>query len=140
MIDQNVPHQLRGHAKKVSAVLPLRRFLANQPQIGFVHQRSALEGVIGTFTPQMAARQTAQLAVNHGYQRIPRFFVASAPIGKQPIDPRRRRRSGAHVPPPPEGRVIKVESKKIASQTNKVNLPSDWVMVQRCVAGLVANE
>ncbi len=49
MIDQNVPHQLRGHAEKVSTVLPLRRFLANQPKVRLVNQGGALEGVVGTF-------------------------------------------------------------------------------------------
>ena len=88
MIHQDVPHQLCGYAKEVSAVLPLRHFLANQAQIGFVDQGSALEGVIGAFAPEMAARYPAQLFVNHGYQRFPCFLVALAPIGEQFIDPR----------------------------------------------------
>jgi hypothetical protein len=88
MIDQNMAHQLRGHTEEVSAVLPLRRFLANQTQIGLVYQRSALERVVGTFAPQVAAGHAAQLIVDYGYQRFPRFRVAVAPIGEQSIDPR----------------------------------------------------
>jgi hypothetical protein len=120
MIHQNVPHQLRGYSEKVCAVLPLRRFLANQAQVCLVNQARALEGVVGTFAPQMAARDPAQFIVNDGYERFPRFFVATAPIGEQSIDPRGRSRT--HVSSPAATNTAEI-SEKVQLGTSKVNLP-----------------
>jgi hypothetical protein len=64
MIHQDVPHHLGRNAEKVGAVLPFLRFLADQTQIGLVHQSRALQGVIGALSPETAARDAAQLFID----------------------------------------------------------------------------
>lgn len=86
MIDQDVPHQLRGHSKKMGPILPLRHLLANQSQVRFVDQGGAFERVVGTFAPQMAARLPAQFIVNQGDERFPCFLIALAPVCEQLVD------------------------------------------------------
>ena len=49
---------------KVWPVLPLWRLLVNQTQVGLVHQRRALQGVIDTLAPQLAMRDAAQLLIH----------------------------------------------------------------------------
>jgi hypothetical protein len=122
MVNQNVAHQLRGYAKKVSPVLPLRRVLANQPQIRFVNQGSALEGVIGPFAAQVAARLPTQLTVDHGNQRFACFLVALAPIGEQPIDSRGG--IGAHVATPAGNQVSDVALKSSPPSQAKSTCPA----------------
>jgi hypothetical protein len=52
-----------------------------------VNQRSALQCVVGALTPKMATRYPAQLIVNQGNQRFPRFLIALAPVDQQLADP-----------------------------------------------------
>src|SRR5580704_9132762 len=83
MIHQNVPHQLRGNAKKVSTVLPVRRLLMEEAQICLVNQGSTLKGVIGAFLPEVAAGDAAQLSINQGDQLFPSVWVAAPPVEEQ---------------------------------------------------------
>ena len=123
MIDQNVPHQLRGYTKKVRAVLPLRRSLSNQAQIRFVDQGGALQRVVGAFAAQMAARLPAQLVVNHWDQRFPRFLVALAPIGEQLVDPCGG--IGAHVYSPAKKQASDVD-RESSSPGRQSQLSMRW--------------
>src|ERR1700680_2530673 len=123
MIDQNVPHQLRGYSKKVSAVWPLRRSLANQAQIRFVDQGGALQGVVGTFAAQMASCLAAQLIVNHGDEGFPCFLITLAPIGEQLIDPRGG--IGAHVYSPAQKQASDVD-RESSSPDKQSQLAMQW--------------
>jgi hypothetical protein len=87
VIDQYVPHELRGNAKKVSFVLPLRRFFVKHPQICFMNERSALQGVVGAFLPKVTAGDAAQFRVNQGNQLFPSVLIPVAPIKQQLTDP-----------------------------------------------------
>jgi hypothetical protein len=42
VIHQDLPHQLRRHAEKVRAALPIRQLLRDQTEVRFVHQRGGL--------------------------------------------------------------------------------------------------
>lgn len=48
-IVQNLRHDLRRDGHEVGAILRLVRFLADETQVCFVHQRRALQGVVGRF-------------------------------------------------------------------------------------------
>ena len=49
VIYQNMAHDLRGQGEEVLLVLPIDRVLAGQLQIGFVHQRGGLQGMLRAF-------------------------------------------------------------------------------------------
>jgi hypothetical protein len=47
-------------------VLQFRRFAAQKPKLGLVHEGCALQGVIRPFVLQMTSRHAPQLSVNQG--------------------------------------------------------------------------
>src|SRR5215813_329044 len=65
MIDQQATHYLRSYTKKVGSVLPVHSRLIYQTQVSLVYQRGRLQGVIGTFTPQVLRRKLSQLIVDY---------------------------------------------------------------------------
>lgn len=83
VVNENVPHDLRGDAKKMSAIFPLRLLLLNEAKIGFVYERRTLKGMVGAFAAQMATGQTAQLAIHKRNQRFAGTFVSLAPIAEK---------------------------------------------------------
>ena len=64
MIHQQATHDLRSDTKKVGSVLPVHPRLIYETNVSLVYQRSGLQGVIGTFTPQIIRRQLSQLIVD----------------------------------------------------------------------------
>ena len=80
VINQNAPHHLRGDAEEVSAVLPRRGALIDEPQIGFVDETGSLQGVIRAFSLQVLAGELAQFFVNERHQAGGCFGIALAPI------------------------------------------------------------
>ena len=51
IVNQNLPHHLRGHRKEVGAIAQAHRIVANQSQIGLVHQRGRLQRCDRNFVP-----------------------------------------------------------------------------------------
>src|SRR5690242_1483461 len=66
VIHEQATHYLRSDTKKVGSVLPVYSRLIYQTQVSFVYQRGRLQGVIGTFTPQIIRRKLSQLIVDYG--------------------------------------------------------------------------
>jgi hypothetical protein len=66
MIHQQASHYLGRNAEEVGSVLPVYSRLIYQTQVSFVYQRGRLQGVIGTFTPQIIRRKLSQLIVDYG--------------------------------------------------------------------------
>ena len=64
-VDQDPPHQPRGHAQQVTAALPLGG-LPTQLQIRLVYQRRGLESLAGAFGPRIEVGQPPELVL---YQR-----------------------------------------------------------------------
>ena len=54
-----------------------------QPQIGFVHQSSALQGVVGAFSPHVMMRQTPQLVINQRQSGVQSLIVTRVPLRQQ---------------------------------------------------------
>lgn len=66
MIHQQPAHYLRSYTEKVSPVLPVYSRLIHQTQVSLMYQGGRLQGVIGTFTPQIIRRKLSQLIVDYG--------------------------------------------------------------------------
>jgi hypothetical protein len=66
----------------VRAVAALERSLVNQPQIRLMDQSGALQCMTGTFAPQLASRDLAQLLVNKRNQALEGFLVACTPTNE----------------------------------------------------------
>ena len=76
MVHQNLPHQLRGNAEKMSAIAIIRLVLPYQPHVGFMHKRGRLKSVVGAFAPQIAVRQAAKLGVRDRHQAVDGIFLS----------------------------------------------------------------
>src|SRR4051794_8685994 len=83
MIDQNLSHELRGHGKKMRPVLPLRKLLVSQANVGLMHQGSALKRMSGTLVAQVALRDALQFVVNQRNERVQSLAVAATPPAQQ---------------------------------------------------------
>jgi hypothetical protein len=80
VLNENLPHQVRGSTKEMRAIVPGNLRLIYQAQKRFVDQRRGLQGVTGLFTAQIAFRLLAQLVIHDRQQFIERGTVAVAPI------------------------------------------------------------
>jgi hypothetical protein len=78
MVNQNAAHRLRGDTEKVCAILPIHTCLIYEFEIGFVHERGRLQGVIRTLLAQVVIRQPPQFVVNERHQTRRRVFIAIA--------------------------------------------------------------
>jgi hypothetical protein len=70
VVNENRPHGLPGHAKEMCSALPLDAFLAHQPEVGLVHQRSHLQGMPGMLSAHEPLGLLMQIAVNEREQFI----------------------------------------------------------------------
>jgi hypothetical protein len=86
MVDQHVPHHLRGHREEVRARLPADVLLIDQPQVRLVHERGRLEKGAGCLTPHVTAGQAVELLVYEGDETIEGGRIAAAPIYEQACD------------------------------------------------------
>ena len=64
MVDQDLPYQACGDSEKVRAILPLRRILSGEAQVGFMHQSGTLQRVVTSFPTKMVTRDTAQFGID----------------------------------------------------------------------------
>ncbi len=82
VINQHLPHQPGGNRQEVCAVVGFERSLVNQPQIRFMDQSGALQCMTGTFGPQLASRDVAQLLINKRDQPLEGFLVSRPPTNE----------------------------------------------------------
>jgi len=79
VIHQDLPHELRRDGKEMLAILVLRIFLPEQAEIGFVHERRALEGVTGSLAQKLTSRYPAQLVIDDWQESVEAFAITLAP-------------------------------------------------------------
>src|SRR5262245_5018139 len=84
--DQDLAHQPRRGAEEMSAVLPIYVALVYQPQKCLVNQSRRLERMAGALATHVAARHTAQFAVDERRQFISRALIASIPRDQKLCD------------------------------------------------------
>ena len=89
VIDQNAAHQLRGDPEKVRPILPLHVPLVDQLEVGLVHERGALERVIGALAREIPAGNRPELPVDERHQPFERLRAAILPLDQQLGDLRR---------------------------------------------------
>ena len=65
--------------KEVGAILQMRGVVPGQPQVGFMHQRRALQSVIVAFPLQIVASEFTQLVIHQGHQCLQRLLVPLGP-------------------------------------------------------------
>jgi hypothetical protein len=82
VISQHLPHQPGGNCQEMRAVVGFEWSLVNQPQIRFMNQSGALQCMTGTFGPQLASRDVAQLLINKGDQALEGFLVSRPPTNE----------------------------------------------------------
>jgi hypothetical protein len=79
---KNLPHYVRRNSEEVRAILPWRRILSRETQIGLVYERGALQRVITSFLMQVVMRQSPQFVIDQRHQRFERFAVPIPPSNK----------------------------------------------------------
>jgi hypothetical protein len=83
VIHENAADQLRGHSKKMGAILPLHAALIDQLHPRFMHECGALQGVSRTFAAQVAIGQPPQLGIHERRELFQRALVTLTPINEQ---------------------------------------------------------
>ena len=79
VIDEDLPHHLRGHGEKVDAVLPIHGVTACEAQVGFVDQGRGLKCMAPALTGQTASGNAAQFVVDDRNQGVAGRDIAIAP-------------------------------------------------------------
>ena len=85
VVHENLTHQVRGHSEEVGAAVYLR-ILANETQVGFIDQGSALQGVSGTLAIQVIVREAAKFIVDQRDQSVESLAISLAPVGEKLCD------------------------------------------------------
>jgi hypothetical protein len=78
-IHQDSAHELCGHRKKVSPVLPSDIFPADQPNVGFVDQGSRLQRMIWPLSCHVSAGQAVKLSVHSRGELFESLLVSFGP-------------------------------------------------------------
>jgi hypothetical protein len=68
VIDQNVPHDLGGNREEVRTILPTRRGLLHQSQVGFVDECGGLQSMVHSFAPHVSCSHLPKFAVNQWHE------------------------------------------------------------------------
>lgn len=97
MIDENLPHELRGYTKEMRTVFNFRWRLLHEPEVRLMNQRCALESMVRTFLPQMAPRDATQLFVNEGNKDLESLLIPGSPLAKEDTDRLRRQLGHTHT-------------------------------------------
>src|ERR1051326_1932072 len=83
MIEQDLPDDSGGNTQEMRAAAPIDAIVIDQPKVGFVHQRRALQRVVRALAPKIRGGAGAQLAINQRHQLVKRFAIALAPASEQ---------------------------------------------------------
>ena len=74
VVHQDLTHEARGNGNEMRAVLQFHRLTSQQPQVGLVDQRRALQGVIRALGLEVVVRQAPQLFVDQRHQTREELF------------------------------------------------------------------
>jgi hypothetical protein len=79
VIDQNPPHELCGHAEKMSAILPRDAVLADQTHVRLMNKRRRLKRVVDAFMAKVNRCPPAEFSIHKRHQIVARAEVTVAP-------------------------------------------------------------
>ena len=80
VIDQDLPHQPRGHREEVGAILRPRSARSDQPQVGLMDQCRCLKRVAWSFLTEPRPGHPAQFFVDERQQLLERVSVPGPPL------------------------------------------------------------
>ena len=86
IVHQNLAHEPRRYRQEVRAIVGIKGALIDQPQIGLVDQRGALQCVFRTLALQMMASDFAEFSIYEGNQSLEGSLIASLPQHEQFAD------------------------------------------------------
>jgi hypothetical protein len=86
VVNKDSPHHFSANSKELGAILPMRFFLIDQPNVSFVNQRCRLQGVIATLAAHVVMREPVQFRIDQWNQSLIRGLIAIAPISQQAGD------------------------------------------------------
>jgi hypothetical protein len=89
VVDQDVAHHPRRHRQEMHPVSEWVPVIADQFQVRFVHQRGGLQSMVGSFCPQFACGDPAQLRIKRGHQTVERRLISRTQPLEQFRDARR---------------------------------------------------
>jgi hypothetical protein len=79
VIDEHLPHEARGNADEVGAILPVHAPSTHQPEKRLVHELGRLQRMTVPFAPHIRACEPAQLGLDERHQAIESGLIAVAP-------------------------------------------------------------
>lgn len=79
ILDQNLTHELRRNTKEVGAGVKVSGPLFHELEIGFVHERSALQIVAGALVQKVALGDIPELAIDHWHKRLESLLIPCFP-------------------------------------------------------------
>ena len=88
VVDQDLPHHLRGERKKVSPTLKSGLLLPDHAGIRLMDQRGGLERVAGGFVAQEAFGKPPEFGVDQRHDTVESIFIAVRKLLQQQRDRR----------------------------------------------------
>jgi len=97
-VDEDPPHQTRGHGEEMRPVLPADASAFDEAQIDFVDERGRLEAVPGVLSRHLATSDPMQLVVDDRDQPVECRVIALSPCDEESRDVRRGCRDAGILP------------------------------------------
>ena len=89
VVDKDLPHHPRRHRQEMHPVAESPPVIAYQFQVRFMYQRGRLQRMVGSFSPQFAGGDSAQLRIKRGHQIVERRLISRTQPLEQFRDARR---------------------------------------------------
>jgi hypothetical protein len=83
MINQNLPHQMRGDSHKVSPVLEWNSTLFLEPKKGLMDECRTLQRMVGALSSHIVMREPAKLFINQGQRGAQRIVISRMPLPQE---------------------------------------------------------
>jgi hypothetical protein len=83
IIHQNLPHELGRNRDKMSTIYRKRRPVAGKTEVDFVNKLRALQGMIGTLSPQTPVSGEPQLLIDERDQSLQCLLISTPPANEQ---------------------------------------------------------
>ena len=97
-VDEDPPHQPRGHGEEMRTVLPADASAFDEAQIDFVDERGRLQAVPEVLSRHLATSDPMQLVVDDRDQPVECRVIALSPCDEESRDVRRGSRDGGILP------------------------------------------
>jgi hypothetical protein len=95
-VRQDAPHEGRGDAHEMRAVLPIGTRLIHQLQVSYIDQSGGLQGVALALLAHQVVRDAAQFVFHEGNQLVETVLFARTPAEQQTRDRGRIRLTHFH--------------------------------------------